>query len=90
MAFAAMTAWLPALSVEDLQFSYEAAVLETNEGRDKQLGTLNQRYLTALSKLQKQAQKQGTLDKAVAIKNEGILIEERTWPMPPILSLIHI
>jgi len=82
--FASMTVWLPALSVEDLQFSYEAAVLETNEGRDEQLGTLNQRYLTALSKLQKQAQKQGTLDKAVAIKNEGILIEEKTWPMPPV------
>ena len=44
MVFALMTVWLPALSVEDLQFSYEAAVLETNEGRDKQLGTLNQRY----------------------------------------------
>ena len=84
MVFASMTVWLPALSVEDLQFSYEAAVLETNEGRDKQLGTLNQRYLTALSKLQEQAQKRGTLDKAVAIKNEGILIEEKTWPMPPI------
>ncbi|MDB4740040.1 hypothetical protein OAF91_06560, partial [Akkermansiaceae bacterium] len=84
MMFASMTVWLPALSVEDLQFSYEAAVLETNEGRDEQLGTLNQRYLTALSKLQKQAQKQGTLDKAVAIKNEGILIEEKTWPMPPV------
>jgi hypothetical protein len=84
MVFASMTVWLPALSIEDLQFSYEAAVLEANEGRDKQLGTLNQRYLTALSKLQKQAQKQGTLDKAVAIKNEGILIEEKTWPMPPV------
>ena len=84
MVFASMTVWLPALSVEDLQFSYEAAVLETNEGRDKQLGTLNQRYTAALSKLQKQAQKQGALDKALAIKNEGILIEEKTWPMPPV------
>ena len=69
--FASMTVWLPALSVEDLQFSYEAAVLETNEGRDEQLGTLNQRYTAALSKLQKQAQKQGALDKALAIKNRN-------------------
>ena len=84
MIFVSMTGWLPALTVEDLQFSFQAAVLETNEGRDKQLGTLNQRYITALSKLQNQAQRQGALSKALAIKNEGIFIEEKTWPMPPV------
>ena len=82
--FTATPVWLPALSVEELQVSYQAAVLKTNESRDKQIETLNQRYTAALNKLQEQAQKKGDLETAVAIKNEGTLITENTWPLPPV------
>lgn len=79
-----MTVWLPALSVEDLQVSYQAAALKANESRDKRIGTLDQQYSAALTKLQDQAQRKGNLDNALAIKNEVDLIERSTWPLPPV------
>ncbi|MEN8679780.1 MAG: hypothetical protein ABF391_06975, partial [Akkermansiaceae bacterium] len=82
--FASITDWLPALSVEDLQVSFQAAVLKANESRDKQIGTLDQRYTAALANLQEKAQKKADLEEALAIKNEGKLIAEKTWPLPPV------
>lgn len=82
--FMSMTVWLPALSVEDLQVSYQAAALKANESRDKRIGILDQQYSAALTKLQDQAQRKGNLDNALAIKNEVDLIERSTWPLPPV------
>lgn len=84
LLFATLTVWLPALSVEELQVSYQAAVLKANESRDNQIETLNQRYTTALTRLQEEAQKKGDLDKALAIKGEVDLIGRNTWPLPPV------
>ena len=84
MIFASITDWLPALSVEDLQVSFQAAVLKANESRDKQIGVLGQRYIAALANLQEKAQKKADLEEALAIKNEAALIKEKTWPLPPV------
>lgn len=78
-----------ALTVEDLQVSYQAALLKANETRDRQVATLDQRYLEALTKIREEQQKKGDLDGALAIKNEADLVEKKTWPLPPLPGVIE-
>ena len=71
-------------SVEDIQVSYQAALLKTDESRDRMVTKLNQQYTAALEKLQDKAQKSGNLEQAIAIKKEAALLKTKNWPLPPV------
>jgi len=86
--FLSATMGCVALSLEELQVSYQAAILKTNETRDQQMSKLDERYLGALGKLQADVQKKGNLAEALAIKDEATLIEKETWPLSPLPEVI--
>jgi hypothetical protein len=73
-----------ALTVEEMNVSYQAKILSINDVRDESARSLREKYQVALKRYREGFQKAGDLKNALKIQEESDAISKKTWPLQPL------
>jgi hypothetical protein len=70
-----------ALTLEELEKSYDQKLTEVRLKKEKSLASLNEGYLDALTRIEAKYQRAGRLDEVLLVKDETKDISEGKWPL---------
>jgi hypothetical protein len=73
---------LQALSLEELQASYESRVVRTSASREKSIASLQVKYLKAILPAKNASMRAGKLKEALLIDAEIKEVKKGNWPLP--------